>query len=70
MDRFLETIVSTRIYQDTQIFVGRKNGKPNLSRKSTVPFGHASRGIPLRTCGTPVSTPGANGAVRFAILVV
>ena len=31
MDRFLENKVSYRIYQDTQIFIGRKNGMPNLS---------------------------------------
>jgi hypothetical protein len=27
MDRFLENKVSCRIYPDTQIFLGRKNGK-------------------------------------------
>lgn len=35
MDRFLENKVSYRIYPDTQILLGRKNGKPNLSLEAT-----------------------------------
>lgn len=35
MDRDTENKVSYRIYPDTQIFLGRKNGKPNLSLEAT-----------------------------------
>ena len=35
MDRFLENKMSFWIYPDTQILLGRKNGKPNLSLEAT-----------------------------------
>jgi len=35
MDRFLENKVSYGIYPDTQILLGRNNGKPNLSLEAT-----------------------------------
>ena len=35
MDRFPENKVSDRIHPGTQIFLGRKNGKPDLSLTAT-----------------------------------
>ena len=35
MDRDAEIKVSYRIYPDTQVFLGRKNGKPNHSLEAT-----------------------------------
>jgi len=35
MDRFLEKILSHRICPDAQIFLGRKNGKPNILLQPT-----------------------------------
>ena len=50
MDRDAEIKVSYRIYPDTQVFLWRKNGKPNLSLPCNptplrfAPYGDASRG--------------------------
>jgi hypothetical protein len=45
MDRFPENKVNYRIYPDTQVFSGRKNGKPNLSSEANSLFGQTVFGI-------------------------